>query len=151
MFLFLLLSVDVCLTGAVRSVWANPNVSCTSVVPTVSAANGIFYCLGKRPAADANPPHSVSGATSATATAATSAATAAATAADAGAGASTGANFIGGSSDVDRLRDQYTIEAVSWETGASLFHVPIGSTLLSNGLYAGTIVGSKVTIIFLSI
>lgn len=79
------------------STWANPNVSCTSVVPTVSSATDTFDCLGKRPA-----------------------------------------------SGLHNKRDQFTIEALSWDTGRSQYHVKLGSTLLSNGLYAGTIVGTQV-------
>lgn len=41
-------------------------------------------------------------------------------------------------------RSTYTIEAVDWKTGRSLYYVDIGPTMLSNGLYAGTIVGTKV-------
>ena len=41
-------------------------------------------------------------------------------------------------------RSTYTIEAVDWNTGRSLYYVDIGPTMLSNGLYAGTIVGTKV-------
>lgn len=89
--------------GVVSSVWANANVSCTSVVPVVSAANDVFYCLGKRPA----------------------------------------------STESNRFkRDQFTIEALSWRTGESLYHVELGSTLLSNGLYAGTIVGTQVNPVY---
>jgi hypothetical protein len=86
--------------GTVTSVWANADVSCTSVVPTMSAANDVFYCLGKRAAR-----------------------------ASSGKGAK---------------RDQFTIEALSWTTGKALYNVELGSTLLSNGLYAGTIVGTQV-------
>ena len=79
-------------TGNVRSTWANPDVSCTSTIPLVSAATGTMYCLGKR--------------------------------------------------DRKERRAVFTIEAVSWETGKSLYHVEISSLLLANGLYAGTIVGT---------
>jgi len=83
------------LTGAVRSVWSNANVSCTSVVPVLSAANEVFYCIGKR------------------------------------------------SRKVEKLRDVFTIEAIDWRTGRSLYHVKLSPSLLYNGLYAGTIIGTE--------
>lgn len=100
--------------GAVKSTWANPNVSCTSVVPTVSSATDVFYCLGKRSSAHA---HTALGAEDS-------------------------------ETPLGKPRDQFTIEALSWSTGASLYHVKLGSTLLSNGLYAGTIVGTQVSYLF---
>ena len=39
-------------------------------------------------------------------------------------------------------RDMFTIEAIDWNTGKSLHYVDIGSTLLSNGLYAGRCIGT---------
>jgi len=83
------------LTGAVRSVWSNANVSCTSVVPVLSAANEVFYCIGKR------------------------------------------------SRKVEKLRDVFTVEAIDWRTGRSLYHVKLSPSLLYNGLYAGTIIGTE--------
>jgi len=83
------------LTGAVRSVWSNANVSCTSVVPVLSAANEVFYCIGKR------------------------------------------------SREVEKLRDVFTVEAIDWRTGRSLYHVKLSPSLLYNGLYAGTIIGTE--------
>jgi len=80
-------------TGLVTSSWANPNVSCTSVVPVVSTVDGILYCVGKR----ARP----------------------------------------------KKRDIFTMEAVDWATGQSLYHVETSSSLLANGLYAGTIIGTS--------
>lgn len=83
------------LTGAVRSVWSNANVSCTSVVPVLSASNEVFYCNGKR------------------------------------------------SREVEKLRDVFTVEAIDWRTGRSLYHVKLSPSLLYNGLYAGTIIGTE--------
>lgn len=80
-------------TGEVVSTWANPDITCTSTVPLVSAADGVIYCLGKRTRPE--------------------------------------------------RRDVYTVEAISWETGRSLHHVELSTTLLANGLYAGTIIGTK--------
>ena len=40
-------------------------------------------------------------------------------------------------------RDVFTIEAVDWNTGESLYYTELGSDLLINGLYCGTIVGTK--------
>ena len=81
------------LTGAVRSVWTNSNVSCTSVVPVLSASNDVMYCIGKR--------------------------------------------------SREKLRDVFTVEAVDWHTGRSLYHVKLSPSLLYNGLYAGTIIGAE--------
>ncbi len=78
-------------SGAVRSVWANSHVSCTSSIPVVSEVNNVLYCLGKR--------------------------------------------------SVIKKRAVYTIEAMDWDTGKSLFHVELGPSLLVNSLYAATEVG----------
>jgi len=82
-------------TGSVRSVWSNADVSCTSVIPVLSASNDVFYCIGKR------------------------------------------------SREIEKLRDVFTVEAVDWHTGRSLYHVKLSSSLLYNGLYAGTIIGTE--------
>ena len=83
-------------TGTVVSTWANPDISCSSTIPLVSAATNTLYCLGKRDR------HGVA----------------------------------------EGRRAVFTIEAIDWETGASLYHFEISSSLLANGLYAGTIVGT---------
>jgi len=80
-------------TGAVTSTWANPDVSCTSVIPVVSTADGTLYCVGKRPR--------------------------------------------------PKKRDSFTVEAVDWATGKSLYHVETTAMLYANGLYASTIIGDK--------
>jgi hypothetical protein len=79
-------------TRELTSVWANPDVSCTSSIPVVSEESGILYCLGKR--------------------------------------------------ERPVRRATYTIEAMSWKTGRSLFHVELSPVLLANSLYAATEVGN---------
>ncbi|RYH18146.1 hypothetical protein EON65_27575 [archaeon] len=79
-------------THQVRSVWANPNVSCTSSIPVVSE-DDILYCLGKR------------------------------------------RPLVG--------LDMYTIEALDWNTGKSLFHVDLSHSLLANSLYSATEIGTQ--------
>jgi len=37
----------------------------------------------------------------------------------------------------------YTIEAMDWNTGRSLFYVPLSSSLLANSLYAATEIGTE--------
>jgi hypothetical protein len=43
----------------------------------------------------------------------------------------------------DTRRSFYAMEAVNWNTGHSLFYVPLGSSLLYNALYAATEVGTN--------
>ena len=55
---------------------------------------------------------------------------------------SNGVFYCAGKRSRPAKRDVFTIEAVDWETGKSLYHVEISTTLLANGLYAGTIIGT---------
>ena len=56
---------------------------------------------------------------------------------------SSGVFYCAGKRSRPALRDVFTVEAVDWETGRALYHVEISSTLLANGLYAGTIIGTE--------
>lgn len=82
------------LTREVRSVWSNPDVSCSSSAPVLPLAigesNPIMFCVGKR--------------------------------------------------QIDRSKfsaSTYSLEAINWTTGESLFYIPLSSSSAHNCLFAG--------------
>lgn len=66
--------------------WSNPGISCPNGIPTMSAATGLFYCIGQRDAV-------------------------------------------------------WNVEALDWQTGASVFYKPISRWFIHNSFYAATEIG----------
>ena len=79
-------------TRQLESSWANRSLSCPNGIPTMSAATGLFYCMGQR-------------------------------------------------------EGQWTLEAVSWATGESVFHQPLTSGSKNNSFYSATEIAAEGTIL----
>ena len=79
-------------TRQLDSVWANRSLSCPNGIPTMSAATGLFYCMGQR-------------------------------------------------------EGRWTLEAVNWATGESVFHQPLSRGSKSNSFYAATEIAAAGTIL----